>query len=257
MSKSENEFIKIPNIEYTEDMRPVSHEAFDNIVQNRRSVRVYTEEKVPSDIVEKVLQWALLAPTSSNLQCWEFHWVKDPEKRKALVEALMNQPAARTSQELIVAVARLDTWKRVSKDMVKILEKDVRTPKSALMYYKKLVPLAYNQGPMGIFGLIKKVTTYGIGLFRPIPREPNSNADMRVWSVKTTALACQNIMMGLSAYGYDSCPMEGYDSARVKKILGLSRKSEVVMVISAGKRAKNGVYGPRLRMPQKEFIKIH
>ena len=40
---------------------------------------------------------------------------------------------------------------------------------------------------------------------------------MKVWSQKTTALACQNFMLSMRAYGYDTCPMEGLDSTRVKK----------------------------------------
>jgi nitroreductase len=79
---------------------------------------------------------------------------------------------------------------------------------------------------------------------------------MRVWGAKSTALACQNIMMGFTAHGFDTCPMEGYDSARVKKILDLDGNSDVVMVISVGKRAKNGIYGPRIRMPRDQFVKI-
>lgn len=79
---------------------------------------------------------------------------------------------------------------------------------------------------------------------------------MRVWVAKSVALACQNIMMGFSAHGFDTCPMEGYDSKRVKKILGLGRESEIVMVISVGKRDKRGVYGERVRMPKENFIKV-
>ena len=30
------------------------------------------------------------------------------------------------------------------------------------------------------------------------------------------ALACENLMLALRAYGYDSCPMEGMDSKRIK-----------------------------------------
>jgi len=79
---------------------------------------------------------------------------------------------------------------------------------------------------------------------------------MRVWAVKSTALGCQNIMMGFAAHGFDTCPMEGHDSSRVKKILGLrSRTSEIVMVIAVGKRDKKGVYGPRIRMNKDRFLK--
>lgn len=251
-------FSRTPKSTYNEPLKETSPQIFDNIIQNRRSVRVYTDEKVPEEVVQKVLDWALLAPNSSNLQCWEFYWVKDPIKKEAVKAALFNQPAARTSQELIIAVARMDKWKSVSKQMIEAFssQKGGKAPASVYAYYQKLVPIAYTQGPLGVLGLFKRVATWTIGLFKPIPREPHSWADMRVWAHKSTALACQNIMMGFTAHGYDTCPMEGLDSNRMKKILGLGGGAEIVMAISVGKRAENGVYGPRIRMPKDQFVKI-
>ena len=78
---------------------------------------------------------------------------------------------------------------------------------------------------------------------------------MKVWSQKTTALACQNFMLSMRAYGYDTCPMEGLDSTRVKKILKLPNKAQICMAISAGKRENKGVYGKQLRLENKIFIK--
>ena len=95
-----------------------------------------------------------------------------------------------------------------------------------------------------------------VGIFRPIPRQPKSIADMRVWANKSVALACENIMLGFSAFGFDTCPMEGFDSVRVKKVLELGSESDICMVISAGKRAKNGIYGPRIRFPKAQFVKV-
>jgi len=62
-------------------------------------------------------------------------------------------------------------------------------------------------------------------------------------------------MLSLRAYGYDSCPMEGMDSKRIKKILSLPTDAVVVMGISAGKRAEDGVYGKQIRLPSSQFIK--
>lgn len=93
-----------------------------------------------------------------------------------------------------------------------------------------------------------------IGLSRPVPRGPTSYSELRLWAEKTTALACENLMLAFRAAGYDSCPMEGFDEVRVKKVLGLPRKASIVMVISAGTRDKNAVYGPRVRFDQKQFI---
>ncbi len=77
---------------------------------------------------------------------------------------------------------------------------------------------------------------------------------MRVWAHKSTALACQNLMLALRAYGFDSCPMEGIDPTRIRKLLKLPRTAEVSMVISAGKRAENGIYGKQVRFDKSLFV---
>lgn len=89
----------------------------------------------------------------------------------------------------------------------------------------------------------------------PTPREPVSINDMKIWAVKSSALACENLMLALRAFGYDSCPIEFYDSSRIKRLLGLPSDAIITMVVSAGKRAANGVYGERLRLDKINFIK--
>ena len=80
---------------------------------------------------------------------------------------------------------------------------------------------------------------------------------MRVWAHKSTALSAAHFMLAMRAEGYDTCPMEGMDSVRVKKILGLPRRSEICMVVSAGKRTEKGVYGPRFRFKRGTFYHAH
>ena len=228
---------------------------FFDLVKKRRSIRKFTDEKVPEEVIEKSLKAALLAANSSNLQPWEFYWVKDLEKKNKLISYCLGQPAAETAQELVVCVARPDNWKLNTQTMLDMF-KEKELPQAVSTYYTKIVPLAYNQGFLGLFGLIKKISTFFIGLRRPIPREPVSFNDMKIWAQKSTALACQTLMLSLRAFGYDSCPMEGIDSRRIKKLLKLPKKAQICMVISAGKRAKNGVYGKRYRLPKERFIKI-
>lgn len=248
-------FNSVPDLKYSEE-RPITNPAeFEKVIEARRSIRLYTTDPVPADIVEKCLDIALKAPNSSNLQQWQFYWIQNKEKKKAIAEACFNQPAARTAAELIVAVARTDTWKKHAEQMLETFkDQPIEVPKSAVEYYKKLCPIVYNQGPLGLFGLLKKIGFFITGLARPIVREPTNQADMRVWAHKSTALACENLMLAFSAYGYDTCPMEGYDSKRVKSILGLPKKAEICMIVSAGKRDVKGVYGPRVRFPREQFI---
>ncbi|MFZ4714794.1 MAG: nitroreductase family protein [Bacteriovoracaceae bacterium] len=256
MAKGTEIFSKIPKTEYTEDLLPVDGVNFDHVIKNRRSVRVYTDEVVPETVVKKALEHALLAPNSSNLQAWEFYWVKSPEKKSLLVEACFGQPAAKTAPVLVVAVARPDHWKKHAKQMISVFDQSTfRVPDSARAYYQKLAPLLYTQGFLSLFGYLKKVAFFFIGFFKKVPRGPHSNSDLEAWAHKTVALGCENFMLSLSSEGYDSCPMEGFDEVAVKKLLKLPHRARVTMVMSGGKRAKVGVYGPRVRFPTHQFIK--
>jgi len=71
---------------------------------------------------------------------------------------------------------------------------------------------------------------------------------------KSTALACENLMLAIVAQGYACCPMEGFDQRRVKKILGLGCGSHIVMVIGMGEGLPQGIYGAQLRFDPKHFV---
>lgn len=231
--------------------------SFAEVVESRRSVRRFSPEiRVPERVMNLALEHALLAPSSSNLQMWEFVWVRSAAKRKLLVEACLSQPAAATAAELVICVARTDTWNANRQRMLDALAKKQSVPEQAYRYYDKIIPLALNQGPFGLFGLLKRILVTVGGLFKALPRQPTSKADMRVWAVKSTALACENLMLSLRAQGFDTCPMEGFDSKRVKKIANLkSSKAEVVMVIAVGAALPEGIFGERLRFDSKHYIK--
>ena len=57
------------------------------VMQKRRSIRKYTGESIPEDKLDKVLQAALLAPTSMNRRPCEFYAVTDRETLRALSTA--------------------------------------------------------------------------------------------------------------------------------------------------------------------------
>ena len=75
---------------------------------------------------------------------------------------------------------------------------------------------------------------------------------MRIIVHKSAGLAAENFMVSMAAIDYDTCPMEGFDSLRVKQILKLPRGAEINMVISCGIRDEKGIYGPRFRVPFEE-----
>ncbi|WP_374073349.1 nitroreductase family protein [Bdellovibrio bacteriovorus] len=252
---SKDIFSEVPELHYIEKAPACDMDEFKKVIESRRSVRVFTDEVIPDSVVEECLNMALLAPNSSNLQPWEFYWVKSPEKLKTLQAYCLNQPAARTSQTLIACVARPDRWKLGQKVNLAYFDTRPDTPRSVRAYYEKLVPFVYGNGPLHIFAPFKTLAVAILGFFRVIPRGPFGASGNLLWATKTTSLACENLMLAFRAAGYDSCPMEGFDEVRVKKLLGLPRGAAVTMVVSAGKRASNGVYAERIRGAKDLFIK--
>jgi len=223
-------------------------------IEKRRSVRKYLNEPVPRAVIDKAIEAALLAPNSSNLQPWEFYWVTHPEKKKQLVAACLDQSTAATAAELVVFVARTDTWRRNRQRILETLGQRGTVPKQQRDYYLKIVPLFYTPGWFSSLGLLKSAVFAVVGLFRPVPRGPFSKSGLRAMLSKTVALACENFMLAITAQGYSTCPMEGFDESRVKKILGLGGAANVVMVISVGREDAAGIYGTRLRLDPKLFV---
>ncbi|HEX4869922.1 MAG TPA: nitroreductase family protein [Moraxellaceae bacterium] len=231
-------------------------EEFRKVVLSRRSVRRFDDTPLPDAVLDDCLDLAMLAPNSSNLQPWEFHVVKSPALLKAMTAACLGQNAARTARALVVFVARTATWQEHC-DLVLEQWPEETVPRIVDNYYRKLARLYYLQGPLDVVGLGKRVAATVAGLRRPVPRGPFSAADMKVWAVKSTALAAENFMLALRAHGFDSCPMEGFDERRVRKLLDLPDDGTIVMVVGCGKRAPDGVYYPRLRFERSRFVKEH
>ncbi|MEL0202379.1 MAG: nitroreductase family protein, partial [Flavobacteriaceae bacterium] len=97
-------------------------------------------------------------------------------------------------------------------------------------------------------GLLKYFWVQFSGLRKPAYRQIKLE-DLRVVAHKSTALAAQSFMLSMAEIGYDTCPMEGFDSLRLKKVLNLPASAEINMVISCGMRKDEGVYGRRFRVP--------
>ncbi len=218
---------------------------FFEVIDRRRSVRKYTSKPVPEEVMRRAVDAALRAPNSSNMQTWRFCWVKSLDKKKALAEACLNQTAARTAQELVVAYVSPRQWAKTQKEILKAL--DPSLPLQVRDYYKKLMPFLYG---FRFLAPVKWFLFNVAGLFRPTPRKPWSGRDIDEVCIKSSALACENFMLAIAAQNFDTCPMEGFDECRVKKILGLRYSDRVVMVISVGERAADGVWGSQFRLPR-------
>lgn len=226
----------------------------------RRSTRVYKDMPIDTKLVKQCIHNATLAPNSSNLQLWEFYHITSENTLSKIAEACFGQNAAETAQQLLVVVTRKDLWSQRAKANLKYIdesygaenlnERDQKHKKRAKSYYGKMMPFLYTDF-LGILGGLKYIAAQVIGLFKPMYRQTRLS-DMRIVAHKSAALAAENFMISMAAIGYDTCPMEGSDTLRIKQILKLPRGAEINMILGCGIRDDKGIYGPRFRVPFEE-----
>ena len=243
----------VPNPGFRETALP----GFKRTLKARRSIRVFDGEPIPDEVMRDCLRDAVLAPSSSNLQPYELYWVRDSTAKAELADACLGQPAATTAGELVVVVARRDKWK-TNLDKVWELMTDGGNnplPEPVDDYYHKITPRLRTTDALGIGNLMRRVVFWYQGRKAPSIRTPVNTGDHRVWAHTQSSLAAMTFMLSLTAHGYDSCPIGGLDKLRIRRMLGLPDQPEVTMVIAAGTRRPEGLYGRRIRLPYEDLIK--
>ncbi|MDY5858830.1 MAG: nitroreductase family protein [Porphyromonas sp.] len=62
----------------------------------------------------------------------------------------------------------------------------------------------------------------------------------------------QTFMLAMAERRLDTCPIEGFDEYRVRRLLGLLSGARVSLIVSCGYRTERGVWGERFRLPFEE-----
>ena len=237
----------------------------DEVLQYRRSVRVYDKMKpIDTEKVKHCLELATLAPNSSNMQLWEFYHITQPELLAKVSRACLDQKSTATAPEVVVFVVRRDVYRKRARFVLDFerdnihrnspKERQAKRIKDRELYYGILMPFVYARF-LGLLGLFRKLLANIISIFRPMMLEVSEN-DMRVVAHKSCALAAQTFTIAMANEGYDTCPLEGLDSRRLKRVLKLPHGAEINMVIPCGIRDGNkGIWGERCRVPFDEVYR--
>ena len=74
-------------------------------MRDSHSVRHFTKEPIPDEIVTQLLQAANWAPSAGNLQPWYLYVVKDEKIKQEVAKVCYNQPQVEEAAVLIVVLA--------------------------------------------------------------------------------------------------------------------------------------------------------
>jgi nitroreductase len=186
---------------------------------------------VPADKVERIIEAARLAPTSSGLQPYEILLVTNPDVRKRIAEVAWNQQQVVDGSHLLVFAAWDDyTAERINHMFD--LTNDVRGFRNeGWENYRQMLLSTYPQrGAEVNFSHTARQAFLGLG-------------------AALIAAAFEEV---------DSVPMEGFDPAAVDDILGLrARGLKSVAMLPLGYRAEEGDWLkglPKVRRPRDQFV---
>ena len=225
----------------------------------RRAVKVFDPVEIPGELREQILDAARHAPSSFNSQPYRFFWVQSAVKKDAVAKLCLGQKPAETASALVVAVADLGSLSATSHSQLEWMRRSNFSEEKILEFERKakIGRILFMPGPFGTFAAIKRAVFDLLSLRMVMGRPPLSRQDLFKWATKSTSLACQNLMIAAEALGMNTCPMEGFDSRRLSKFLGLPRRhNEIVMVIAIGRKSRLYKEAPQWRRPLDRTVTV-
>lgn len=218
-------------------MTSITMEDFEKLVRGRRSTRHFRPDPLPVGLLARLLAIAQWAPSGYNLQPAHFVVVTDPALRKKLRHACMNQAQVEESPAVVVFTGDRNVHKTHFERMVAQEREAGAINESYEKLLRRVVPLAFGRGPLGLQRAVKAALGPVLGFLAPVPEFPAVH--MRTWVNRQVMLPAMVFMLAAHAAGLSSVPMEGFDGRRVRRVLGIPRSQIVTVVVPVG-YAKEG-----------------
>jgi nitroreductase len=230
-----------------------------NAIFQRRAIRAFDPVELPPAARERILTAACSAPSSFNVQPYRFYWIESRDALKQAAALCLSQSAAISASALVVAVADIGSWRETNQGHLAWMRENGFTAETIADQETKvrLGKWFYLQGWFGVFGMMKWAVLRAIHLRKIIGTVPVMRRGMFHWATKSTALACQNLMIAAEALGFNTCPMEGFDDLRLARFLKLSRREhQIIMVIAIGRKSCEHRDYPQWRRPLDQTVQV-
>lgn len=190
-------------------------------IRTRRSVKQFDPaHTISDDELRRLLELAALTPSSFNMQNWHVVAVRDPAMKAALRADAWNQPQVEEAAMVLVIAGRLTAWRDSTRTLRKAAE-GVRA------HFAKMIP--------GFYADDKRL--------------------QRDEACRSVGLFGMNLMLLARGFGWDSCPMIGFDPAAVAAHLGLPDDQPPLLMLPMGRARAEAL--PRLGLLNlEEFVSL-
>ncbi|MDR6226053.1 nitroreductase family protein [Desmospora profundinema] len=200
-------------------------------IRTRRSVKVFDPNYKVSDAqLQELLELTTLAPSAWNFQHYQIIVVRDPEQKKRLRQASLNQEKVEQASVAIVICGDLQAYKRADRVAREFADK----------------------GFYGENGAEKVETQAGM-MHDTYANNPQKAYDE---ALRSASLAAMSLMIAANDMGLATCPMIGFDPEAVKKVTGLPEHLFPAIMITLG--AEGDFDLPRCdRLPLEEIVHVN
>jgi putative NAD(P)H nitroreductase len=198
-----------------------------NIINERRSANNFIKGiKIPKEDFVEIFDLLKLAPSCFNIQHANYLVITDDEKKEALREAAFNQYKIHTASAAVIVLGDKQAYKKADKIY------------SGMLTLKMMTQFDYDQMLSDINNLY----------------EGRGEGFKRDEAIRNASLSAMMFMLIAKDKGWDTCPMIGFDSERIRGIFNIPEELEPVMLITMGKEdtAKRRFRG--YRKPMGEFV---
>lgn len=193
---------------------------FSKVIRERHSVRKYDPSwKISDTEIKEILEEAILAPSSSNLQPWRFIVITDPEVKANLLPIAHNQAQIVESSVTIAVLG------------------DIEAYRNAETIYQQAEAAGFITAEIGAAMAKRSYDGYSA-----MPAEK-----LKDIALIDGGLISMQLMLAAKARGYDTVPMGGFVHDSFKELFGITERYVPVMLIALGKAAVEG--RPTARLP--------
>ncbi|TKH03166.1 nitroreductase family protein [Peribacillus simplex] len=202
-----------------EKPKVLSDTDFITVAKERRSVRQYDAEYVMTEEeIREILDIAIQAPSSSNLQPWRFLVIQDKQTQQELLPIANNQQQIVDASAVIAVLADIEGYKNAERIYGELVNKGIMKNEIKEPYVASIL---HNYGNFSAEKALSVAMIDG-------------------------GLVSMQIMLAAKAKGYDTVPMGGFDEAKFVDAFNVPENFKPVMLISIGKGTKAGFEKVRL-----------
>ncbi|WP_418958580.1 nitroreductase family protein [Streptomyces tritici] len=198
-------------------------------IRARRTVRHYTPEPVAEAELAALLELAVEAPTSWNLQDRSVVVVTSEEGRAGLTRATGGQPQPQEAPVVLVFVAEPQAWREDRTDVHALARRNG----------------AWSEEFSRAFDTAS--TAFQQDLER--------RGLLREYAVKDAVIAASYVMLAATELGLATSPMNGWDEAEVKRVIGIPDRADlaVALLLSLGHPAERRLHPGRRPLERNVF----